>query len=336
MVKWSQEIQLQVKSLHSEGKSLRDIALVTGISKSTIHSFIKSLPSESTEVAEVAHEVNVPEFIPEHIQEDMINNVDADNFMNDLLSTTPSLTVKTPEPKVSKKDKKSAENFMENLLSTEPKTPKARGQRQIVQKVVEDPQVKGDMIARITMNINNFEPLLKDFLKPSKDAFLTSIQKKSSSELEVLLKSMETTRSISNLTNQFMHFFYLGTQIVEVGTTQYLGMDTTGFSMALRQQNDEIQMIMREVCMDKVETFKKVTKPEIRLAMIMTTTLIGVNAQNSMRKLQSNQPNKSTMKKETPQPQPKPENLPNTNGQPPKPKVVTFIPEDTVSTFNDL
>jgi hypothetical protein len=331
MVKWSSEIQLQVKALHSEGKSLRDIATATGISKSTIHSFIKSLPSEPT-----VQEVNVPEFNPEHIQEDMINNVDADNFMNDLLSTTPSLTVKTPEPKVSKKAKQSAENFMENLLTIEPKTPKVRGQRQIVQKVVEDPQVKGDMIARITMNINNFEPLLKDFLKPSKDAFLTSIQKKSSSELEVLLKSMETTRSISNLTNQFMHFFYLGTQIVEVGTTQYLGMDTTGFSMALRQQNDEIQMIMREVCMDKVETFKKVTKPEIRLAMIMTTTLIGVNAQNSMRKIQSIQ------QKQQQQPQPKKDNtpkneiLPETNGQPPKPKVVTFIPDDKVSSFSDL
>lgn len=330
MVKWSQEIQLQVKALHTDGKSLRDIALVTGISKSTIHSFIKSLPSESP--AQDAQEVNVPEFITEHIQEDMINGSDADNFMNDLLSTTPSLTVKAPEPKVSKKSKQSAENFMENLLTVEPKTPKARGQRQIVQKVVEDPQVKGDMIARITMNINNFEPLLKDFVKPSKDAFLSSLQKKNSSELEVLLKSMETTRSISNLTNQFMHFFYLGTQIVEVGSTQYLGMDTTGFSMALRQQHDEIQMIMREVCMDKVETFKKVTKPEIRLAMIMTTTLIGVNAQNSMRKMQNIQ-QKPQPKKDS---APKNEILPETNGQPPKPKVVTFIPEDKVSTFSDL
>lgn len=330
MVKWSQEIQLQVKALHTDGKSLRDIATVTGISKSTIHSFIKSLPSESP--AQDAQEVNVPEFNPEHIQEDMINGSDADNFMNDLLSTTPSLTVKAPEPKVSKKSKQSAENFMENLLTVEPKTPKARGQRQIVQKVVEDPQVKGDMIARITMNINNFEPLLKDFVKPSKDAFLSSLQKKNSSELEVLLKSMETTRSISNLTNQFMHFFYLGTQIVEVGSTQYLGMDTTGFSMALRQQHDEIQMIMREVCMDKVETFKKVTKPEIRLAMIMTTTLIGVNAQNSMRKMQNIQ-QKPQPKKDS---APKNEILPETNGQPPKPKVVTFIPEDKVSTFSDL
>jgi hypothetical protein len=229
---------------------------------------------------------------------------------------------------------------MENLLAP-PKTPKPRVQRQVVQKVQDDPQIKGDMIARITMNVNNFEPLLKDFLKPTKDSFLTGLQKKSCGELEVLLKSMETTRSVTNLTNQFVHFFYLGTNILEVGTTQYLGMDTTGYSMALRQQQDEITMIMKELCMDRVESFKKVTKPEIRLAMIMTTTLLGVNASNQMRKLQNvqstNQP-----KKQTPQPQPQPqaqpqnEILPQPAGQPPKPKVVTFIPDDKVSTFQDL
>jgi hypothetical protein len=326
MAKWSEEVKLQVKALHGSGKSLRDIASETGMSKSTIHSFIKSLPSD-------IQEVNVPEILSADIQEDsMIGDVEANNFMNDLLSTTPS--IKAPEPKVSKKASKSAENFMENLLTVEPKTPKARGQRQrqIVHKEVDDPQVKGDMIARVTMNVNNFEPLLRDFLKPSKDAFLTGLQKKSCVELEVLLKSMETTRSVSNLTNQFMHFFFLGTNVIEVGTTQYLGMDTTGFSMALRQQQEEIQMIMKELCMDRVEHFKKVTKPEIRLAMIMTTTLIGVNTSNTMRKFQNQVHNK----KETPPPPPKNEILPTPTGQPPKPKTVTFVPEDKVSTFNDL
>jgi hypothetical protein len=214
---------------------------------------------------------------------------------------------------------------MENLLSAKPKG-KAR---QVVQKEYEDPQIKGQMIAQITMNVNNFEPLLTDFLKPSKDSFLTGIQKKSCSELEVLLKTMETTRSVANLTNQFMHFFYLGTNVVEIGTTHYLGMDTQGFSMALRQQHEEIQMIMKEMCMNKVESFKKVTTPEIRLAMIMTTTLIGVNAQNSMRKMQKVDVPKP--RKETPEPKNE-----TPSGQPPKPKVVTFVPEDTVSTFSDL
>ena len=129
-----------------------------------------------------------------------------------------------------------------------------------------------------------------------------------------------------------MHFFFLGTNVIVVGTTQYLGMDTTGFSMALRQQQEEIQMIMKELCMDRVEHFKKVTKPEIRLAMIMTTTLIGVNTSNTMRKFQ----NQGHHKKETPPPPPKNEILPTPTGQPPKPNTVTFVPEDKVSTFNDL
>ena len=312
MVKWSSEVKMAVDALHSSGKSLREIASQTGVSKSTIHTYIKSLPSD------------VPELIVSDIQGDgMISHQEADTFVNELVSTVQVPTI--PATKASKKATKTAEDFMENLLSAKPKG-KAR---QVVQKEYEDPQIKGQMIAQITMNVNNFEPLLTDFLKPSKDSFLTGIQKKSCSELEVLLKTMETTRSVANLTNQFMHFFYLGTNVVEIGTTHYLGMDTQGFSMALRQQHEEIQMIMKEMCMNKVESFKKVTTPEIRLAMIMTTTLIGVNAQNSMRKMQKVDVPKP--RKETPEPKNE-----TPSGQPPKPKVVTFVPEDTVSTFSDL
>ena len=328
MVKWSSDIKMVVDSLHSEGKSLREIASQTGVSKSTIHTYIKSLPSETT-----VAENDVPKLIISDIQGDsMISHQEADTFVNELVSSVQVPTI--PSTKASKKATKKAEDFMENLFAEKPKGKArvARVARQVVQKQYDDPQVKGQMIAQITMNVNNFEPLLTDFVKPSKDSFLTGLQKKSCSELEVLLKTMETTRSVANLTNQFMHFFYLGTNVVEIGTTHYLGMDTQGFSMALRQQNDEIRMIMKEMCMNKVESFKKVTTPEIRLAMIMTTTLIGVNAQNSMRKMQKVDVPKP--KKDTPEP--KNEILPTPSGQPPKPKVVSFIPDDKFSTFSDL
>jgi predicted transcriptional regulator len=314
-----------VDSLHSQGKSLREIASQTGVSKSTIHTYLKSIPSETT-----VAENDVPKLIISDIQGDsMISHQEADTFVNELVSSVQVPTI--PATKTSKKATKTAEDFMENLLSSKTKG-KTRVSKQVVPKQYEDPQIKGELIARLTMNVNNFEPLLTDFLKPSKDVFLTSLQKKNCSELEVLLKTMETTRSVANLTNQFMHFFYLGTNVVEVGTTHYLGMDTQGFSMALRQQNDEIRMIMKEMCMNKVESFKKVTTPEIRLAMIMTTTLIGVNAQNSMRKKQKVDVPKQ--KKETPEP--KNEILSTPSGQPPKPKIVSIIPDDTVSTFSDL
>ena len=45
-------------------------------------------------------------------------------------------------------------------------------------------------------------------------------------------------------------------------------------------------MIMKEICLDKVDTFKKVQKPEYRLAMILTTTALGVSTQNQIKKLQ--------------------------------------------------
>jgi hypothetical protein len=309
MVKWADETKQRVESMSKEGKSVREISKETSISKSAIHSFLtklKGVPVTSNSGTDILENNNLEleqnTDMPQVPSVGSIDELSATHFMGEILSKQDNVE----RPYKPTKETVKADNFLNSLISVEPegedeepqrkirlpkapKTPKPQTtggfrQREIVQV---DHAFKGELIAKITMNVNNFEPLLKDFVKPTKEAFLTSLYKKSQSELESLLKTLETTRSVSNMSNQFMHFFWLGSNIVEVGTTQYMGIDTTGLSMALRQQQDEISMIMKEICLDKVDTFKKVQKPEYRLAMILTTTALGVSTQNQIKKLQN-------------------------------------------------
>jgi hypothetical protein len=341
MVKWADETQEQVRFMSATGKSIRDIAVETGKSKSAIHSFLK----KST--------VSVPELNVGEIQNEMsIDNAMATQFINEIVHT--SDTIPAPTAKQTKESIQ-ADSFLESLLITpkekpEPKA-KAKGRRKTNESffsndfsntvVVDTSAEKGLLIANITMNVNNFEPLLKDFIKPNKDSFLAGLYKKSLSELQSLLKTLETTRSVGNLTNQFLHFFYLGSNIVEVGTKQFLNMDTTGLTQALKQQNEEIAMIMKEICMERVDTFKKVQKPEIRLAMILTTTAIGISSQNQMRALQMPRVSKPEAKKPSSEEvRPAVTEAPQNKGQPKKPSGTvlhkTLIPEEEQEKFNDL
>lgn len=311
MVKWADETKQRVESMSKEGKSVREISKETSISKSAIHSFLtklKGVPITSNSGTDILENNNLEleqnTDMPQVPSVGSIDELSATHFMGEILSKQDNVE----RPYKPTKETVKADNFLNSLISVEPapgsfgegeheepkrkmRLPKAprepktpRPQKEIVQV---DHAFKGELIAKITMNVNNFEPLLKDFVKPSKEAFLTSLYKKPQAELESLLKTLETTRSVSNMSNQFMHFFWLGSNIVEVGTTQYMGIDTTGLSMALRQQQDEISMIMKEICLDKVDTFKKVQKPEYRLAMILTTTALGVSTQNQIKKLQN-------------------------------------------------
>lgn len=344
MTKWSEENKDKAKKLLSEGRSLRDMSKELGISKSAIHSFFNKnkLVSEPPRPEENTIENNITIEYKDTMD---IDELTANQFMGEILGTKDKVERPAPTAKQMKQVAK-ADDFLNSLLEPEveapakpTKTPRGRKakvpENQFIQVHQEDTtaSMKGDLIAKITMNVNNFEPLLKDFVKPTKEAFLTGLYKKSLSELESLLKTLETTRSVSNMSNQFLHFFWLGSNMVEVGSP-HIGLDTTGLTNALKQQQDEIQMIMKEICMDRVDTFKKIQKPEYRLAMILTTTAIGISTQNQMRKLQP-QLQQQVMEKRT--------SLPPAVAQP-KEKIEvktpvlhkTLIPEDTKVQFNDL
>ena len=361
MVKWADEIKDEVSKLHTEGKSIRQIAEQMGISKSSIGLYLKNKPSDLPELIVneiVPNETTAEIIIPTILENEMsINSQDAKNFLSGL-SVKPAVTaIKTGRS-----------SFIDDLVNTpafvpeaehvtrpskargravkEPKTPKPRATNIVdtllAPKEVEDPLKKPDIIAKITFNVNQFESLLGDITKGDKDVFLKSLDKMTVSNLENTLRTIETTRSVKNLTNQFMHFFFMGTSFVEIGTTQYLGMNTRGYTNMLQQtSSDEIKMIMQELAMEQKDKFQKIQRPEVRLAMIMTTSLLAVNSQNSLIALRQAQ---QQQQQERLQPQRQPVNT-VTKPEASEPKVIPsggqakvnmIIPEDKKQDYKDL
>jgi hypothetical protein len=143
----------------------------------------------------------------------------------------------------------------------------------------------------------------------------------------------------------------MGTSFVEVGTTQYLGMNTRGYTNMLQQtSSDEIRMILQELAMEQKDKFQKIQRPEVRLAMIMTTSLLAVNSQNSLLELRQRQqqqqqerlqPQRQPVQQQKPNTQPKPEpSEPKAGGQAEgrlgQAKINMIIPEDKKGEYKDL
>jgi len=365
MPKWTDEQREKVLALSKEKKSIRQIAETVGISKSSIGLFLKGqAPTndvvehvEETEETEEAEDTN-DEPNTTTIVEPMIDSAKADLFLSKLQANGAKITPVVPT-------KHSA--FIDGLLSVEaehvappfkarfkpeaqPKTPKPRAKAEPkprAEKVVDEPEKKPDLIAKITFNVNTFEALLADVIRGDKEAFLKSLDKMGSAVLETTLKTIETTRSIKNLTNQFLQFFYMGSSMVEIGSQQFLGMRTQGFTNMLQQtQHDELRMIMQEMAMEQKEKFQKIQRPEVRLAMIMTTTLLAVNSQNSLIALKQQQqqqvrpaqaqpqvvkpPSQKEEDKTVVQPVARPVNIPG------QPSITRIMPKDKEAQFKDL
>ena len=362
MPKWSDEQKEQILSLAQQDKTIRQIAETTGISKSSIGLFLKKNKPESVPEPESEHDneiVHVPDTTEDlnttTIVEPMIPTANADAFLAKLMSKGAKVTPVVPQ-------KTSA--FIDGLMNIEaeriqspfkarfrpePKTPKPKAEpkprveRAVVVREVDDPAKKPDLIAKITFNVNTFETLLVDIIKGDKEAFLKGLDKMGSTVLEATLKTIETTRSVKNLTNQFLHFFYMGSTMVEVGTQQFMGMRTQGFTNMLQQtQADELRMIMQEIAMEQKEKFQRIQRPEVRLAMIMTTTLLAVNSQNNlvaMRQQQSRpvqQPAPQVTKPASQKQEDKSVIQPPPPKVPGQPSVTRIMPSDKEEQFKDL
>lgn len=362
MPKWTDEQREKVLALSKEKNSIRQIAEAVGISKSSIGLFLKGQTKEdSKEIVDTVEHVeddgdDEDELNTTTIVEPMIQPADADLFLSKLKANGAKITPVVPT--------KHSE-FVDGLLNVqaervqppfkarhkpEPKTPKPRAKAEPkprVEKVADEPEKKPDLIAKITFNVNTFESLLADVIRGDKEAFLKSLDKMGSALLETTLKTIETTRSIKNLTNQFLQFFYMGSSVVEVGTQQFLGMKTQGFTNMLQQtQNEELRMIMQEMAMEQKEKFQRIQRPEVRLAMIMTTTLLAVNSQNSIMALRHQQqvrqaqpqaqpqvvkpPSQKEEDKILVQPAPRPVNIPG------QPSITRIMPKDKETDYKDL
>jgi hypothetical protein len=163
-------------------------------------------------------------------------------------------------------------------------------------KTPDDPDSKAALIGKITINANAFEPLLIDHLLPNKDAYLQGLSKRSEEDLVVQLRTLEYARTVGNLTNQMKHLTYLGVSTVELFGSK-VGLKTQGYADAVKAQEREIQMILKEVAMERAEGWGKAQRPELRLAMVLANTLLAIDNQNRTRALQTAQINETTSKK---------------------------------------
>jgi hypothetical protein len=287
------EIYANVLKLKEQGKSLREIGNELGIGKTTVASIIKRSSNQPAPVVDrPKEETDSPQII---ITETSINDMsETDSFLKSLN------TVQGPvgtEPSKAAKDK-----FLKSLLSDvdldnvgiSSPAKKTRAKKtnfvlpsvptmfkQSETSVVAAPkEEKGELIAKITLNINTFPEVLKDYIKPNKDAFLDSLHKKSHNELSALMSTMDYSRSIDNTAKVMKSLTVTGAAIVEMGTKRFLKMRTDGFS-AVIASIPELETLLKEIAMEnKGGIISKYQSPTIRLTTLVITTLIAVDARN--------------------------------------------------------
>jgi hypothetical protein len=272
----------------SKDKSIRQIAEELKISKSVVGLALKK---HKASLSESNGGLVVNELIPNPTEETMISQNKATTFLQ---SITPSVKATEPNPKEMAKRNAVINSLMGSSSDMEGLVPDQKPKAKRAKKSVnissmfnmvssqDNAENKASLISRITLNVNTFEPILRDFVKPNKEAYLASMSKKTEQELEITLKTLEHTRSVYNISTQLRSFVYMGSSAIEYGTQRFMKMKTEGFAQALQLHDQEIRMCLAEYCMDKVETFNKVNRPEAKLASILVLTLLSVDAKNRM------------------------------------------------------
>jgi hypothetical protein len=190
-------------------------------------------------------------------------------------------------------DKDETTDIIDRILSVEPAKKKGRSKKAaapeplfesilpVREELVDVDEEKAKVLSKIQMNVSNFEVVLRDILRPSKEDFLKTLTKKGLPELRVILKTIEHTRAVNNTANQLKGMVLMGASGVEMITSQ-LGLKTQGYGHMIRAQEEEIQSILREIALERVDELKKYQRPEVRLTLLLTTTLMAVDSRNRL------------------------------------------------------
>jgi len=300
-MKLTEEQRNTILSSASEGKTSREIAVEMGLAKSTVWGLISRVAKQQERAEQ---EALIEESMPEVVEEMMSTLIDsgrASEFVANIGAALPPIPAPPTansivEAKTLNKRIAIAESFMtmEPDLLLPPSTRRSRSTIRMPTVIEElaveapvrpktpapTPSSKADIISRISMNVESFEPLLKSVLLPDKHTFMNSLYNKSEAQLETLLAVVVKTRTLANITNQLRHTVYMVAQGAEIATTAFLGMKTQGFATTLSTQDEEIKMILREIALEQLETFDKLQRPELRLALLFSTTLLATDSAN--------------------------------------------------------
>jgi hypothetical protein len=150
-----------------------------------------------------------------------------------------------------------------------------------IMEMVEDPAERIAVLQRIMLNLDNFGSMFT-FIH-DKGSFVQSLHSKPLADLKGILKTMETTRTTINLSNQMKQTFLMISKGTEVLGARFLNLKTDGFVNNLVAQKQELDMIFRELAIDYAPKFTFQTRPEIRLAMLYGMTLLQVDNTNRIK-----------------------------------------------------
>lgn len=265
----SQDIKQKVQDLAKENKSLRQIAADLGIGKSTVSAILKA--------AKLNIVVNTENIIEPSLVETKMDDMDT-SAMDYLDSLAPSES--------SKKKKTLPDNILQAFMEDKPK--KSKKSVHLAIEDIKEQDDKGTLISKLTMNVQNFEVVLKDLIKGDSETFLKSLHSKSVSELESTLKMFEHTRSSNNMANQLKYGVFATANAVESLTKKVFKLKTDGYADMIKAQEVELLSILREMAMDpSMDTLKKYQTPSVRLATLMATTLMAVDTKNRMNMIAS-------------------------------------------------
>ena len=269
------EIKTNISKLLAEGKSVRQVATLLNISKSTVSTLgKKSAEIKSEVVTETMDDAEFASMISPMTMETVIPQAmpDMGGAEKSRLLSKFMTTFDTPAPAPKAKRKAKLEDFSEMLALPKPKEPE------------ED---KSIVIAKIQMNVDNFPEVLKDYIKPDRDTFIAKVNKMSPADLKHTLSLLQTVRSSANMANQMKYLLFGATGMIEVASQRFLGMNTRGYADMVRQQEVEIQSCLREIAINNVESYKKIERPEMRLATVLVTTLLAVDSRNRMEQVRT-------------------------------------------------
>ena len=277
MPRASDAVRARVMEMRAEGKTSKEIALETGLSPSGILRMAKRLTKPHLQVEEQEEKSGA--------QAEEMDPNKAQAFLTEIWITGPASSLRNDVLKPSNplKNNPNALRIAEALMAPQPRlVPQAQAQPQPQETVVEEKEDTALLISRIQMNVENFGPLLGNILKPDADAFLQSLYTKSAPELAMLLRVIEKTRLVGNLTNQLKNMFWMGSSAIELGT-QLVGVRSQGLTQALKTQEVEVAMILKEIAMEQADALTLHQRPEVRLAFLVSTTLLSVDTMNRRR-----------------------------------------------------
>jgi hypothetical protein len=279
----------RIKALAAEGKSSRAIALETGVGKSSVARY---MTLDTTEVVDSVPSISVVDVEPS----EMISDNAARSFLNDIGVDGPMKALRNEVVPANSpiKGNPKALKLAQTLLRPQQPAPVVEPRFVVAAApvapappppapiVVKPPLDAAQMIARIQMNVENFAPLLTHIIRPDADEFMKVLYYKSEDELRILLKVIERARLVGNMANQFKHMFWMTTGALEAGAP-FIGVNASGLSQALRVQDQEIQLILKEMALERADSFEHAQRPEVRLAFLVSTTLLSVDSLNRMR-----------------------------------------------------